>query len=543
MSSLPIHLISIAKFLVVLWILVFVHELGHFLAARLCRVRVKKFYLGFDLGGLKLLRFRRGPTEYGIGVLPLGGYVKMAGQEDLPSDDPAAVEKIEEEDRDVPPEERFDRKPLWQRALIIAAGPFMNVILGFLLFILIAFQGMTVFKPYQGTTVGNVESGSPAAQAGLLPGDEVLSVDGWKVQEWRDFLLRIMTARADVPLPIVFRRGGEERQVMVSPRVLPGSDRPRIGVAPAGRAMVWVEETSCAAARSGLATGMVVTALDGRPSLYPALQEEIASRPGGEIRLGMENPETGETFEIEVETESHAVIPGLYLKGGTVAQPVDYRARGETASLRKGDRILEANGEEVSPERLAEIIAASAPESPLRLIVERPRRLFFLPPSRLTIALTVMAEGRIPGISFDYYPDAVTVRYRGWKAVRQGAAETVRMIETIFSFLYYLLVGLASPADLAGPVRIFDLTRQLHHVSEIVHFLALISVNLAVVNLFPLPVLDGGHILFILIEAVRRRPLSRRALIIAQQIGLAVIILLFLMVTYNDIIQVFFKGG
>lgn len=544
MSSLPVHLMSVLKFLVVLGVLIFVHELGHFLMARLCRVRVKKFYLGFDLMGLKLLRFRAGPTEYGIGILPLGGYVKMAGQEDLPTDDEAAKRKLEEEDRAVPEAERYDRKPLWQRALIIAAGPAMNVLLGLALFILIAFIGVTVFQPYQGTRIGNVEPGSPAAAAGLLPGDEIISVDGRKAAQWQDFLLAVSTSRADSPVTIVFLRDGKERRAEATPRVLPGTSRPRIGVGPAGRAMAWVEDTDCPAARAGLAQGMIVSSVDGRRLPYPALEEEIAARPGQRLRLMVEDPQSGRSSEVEVETESRGVIAGVRRDGERVLA-VDFRARGEAAALRPGDRIVAVGGRPVSPADLDGAIASAAPGSELRLTVERPRRvLFFSFPSRtLSLAAEVAAEGRLPGIAFDYYPDAVTVRYRGWAAVRRGASETARMVETLFSFLYYLLVGRASPTELAGPVRIFDLTRQLKALSEIVHFLGLISVNLAVVNLFPLPVLDGGHLLFLLIEALRRRPLSERAVVVAHQIGFALLLLLFLLVTYNDILQVFFKRG
>jgi regulator of sigma E protease len=541
MSYIPDPIKGVLKFLVVLGILIFVHELGHFLMARLCRVRVKKFYLGFDIMGLKLLRFRAGPTEYGIGILPLGGYVKMAGQEDLPSDDEEAKKKILEEDRAIPDGEKFDRKPLWQRALIIAAGPVMNVLLGLVLFILIACHGVTVFKPYQGTNIGNVEPGSPAAAAGILPGDKIVSVDGETMGEWSDFLLSISTWRADSPVAIVYLRDGEERRVEVAPRILPGTTRPRIGVAPAGRAAVWVEDTDSPAARSGLRAGMIVNSIDGRSLPYPALEEEIASRPSRSLRLGVEDPESGKTFEVEAKAETRTVVPGLHLEEGTV-RAVDYRARFDAAALRPGDRIARVNGEETSPDRLQEIISSTAPGSELRLIIERSARLFFLPSQAVTATVTVAAEGYIPGIAFDYYPDTVTARYRGWAAVRYGFAETVKMVKTIFSFLYYLLVGRASPTDLAGPVRIFDLTRQFKLISiAIVHFLAMISVNLAVVNLFPLPVLDGGHILFILIEAVRRRPLSERAIVVAHQIGLGLLLLLFLLVTYNDIIQVFFR--
>jgi len=543
MSALSTHLVSVMKFLVVLGILIFVHEFGHFLMARLCRVRVKKFYLGFDLGGWKLFRFRVGPTEYGIGILPLGGYVKMAGQEDLPSDDEEAKKKLEDEDRAIPDREKFDRKPLVQRALIIVAGPVMNILLGLFLFILIAWRGVTVFEPYRGAKIGNVEPLSPASAGGLLPGDEIVSVDGRPAGEWRDFLLTVSTSRAGSPLAIVFLRAGEERRTEVTPRILPGAARPRIGVAPAGRAMVWVEDTDSPAARSGLGGGMIVVSIDGHRFPYPALEEEIASRPGRKLRLGVEDPESGKAFDVEVETASRRVVPGLRLEKGTVRE-VDYRARGDAAALHPGDRIVRVNGEEASPSRLDEIIAAAPPGSELRLALTRPGRFFFLPPRALSAAVTLADEGAIPGVAFDYYPDTVTVRYRGWAAVRYGWAETVKMVKTLFSFLYYLLVGRASPTDLAGPVRIFDLTRQFRLISiEIVHFLALISVNLAVVNLFPLPVLDGGHILFILIEAVRRRPLSERAIVVAHQIGLALLLLLFLLVTYNDIIQVFFKRG
>ena len=124
--------ISLFKFGVVLGVLIFVHELGHFLVARWTGVYVKKFFLGFDIGGLKIFSWKGKETEYGIRVLPLGGYVKMVGQEDLPESEEKKKEKEKEEDEDadIPPDRRFDKKPLYQRAAIVLAGPLMNLLLG-----------------------------------------------------------------------------------------------------------------------------------------------------------------------------------------------------------------------------------------------------------------------------------------------------------------------------------------------------------------------------------------------------------------------------
>ena len=535
-SIIPI-IISIVKFGVVLGILIFVHELGHFMVARWAGVYVKKFYLGFDIGGLKLFRYRGKETEYGIGILPLGGYVKMAGQEDVPASDEEAQEKLAEEDKDIPLDRRFDHKSIRSRVAIIVAGPVMNLILGLVVFIIVAFIGIQVPIHMSEPLIGGVEEGLPAAAAGVIPGDRIVAVDGVKTDNWEDLFYQIMRTESGREIGMTISRGEKRIDTKITPEKFLGTRYSRIGIAPGGQVLTWVVQTDSPAYAAGFQVGDVIREINGIPVLSPMIEYYLPDPEADEIQLTGYHPDLDEVFQVELPISPVSIIRGLYLDGGRVDN-IDYRAEGELLSLKKGDQVVAVDGAEVSPDEVIGVIRAAAPGSILELGIERSGWMFFKPSKEFTVRAEVSSMPSLKGVVIHYSPEEVTVQYSGWKAVEAGAGMAVESVRKMLDLFYLMISGRIKTSEVSGPVGIFKITSQVSGLSRLLYLLALISINLGIINLFPLPVLDGGHLLFFLIEAVIRRPLSEKFMLIAQQTGLALIGILFILVTYNDILRV-----
>jgi len=194
---------------------------------------------------------------------------------------------------------------------------------------------------------------------------------------------------------------------------------------------------------------------------------------------------------------------------------------------------------EVSPDEVSGLIRAADPGSKLELGIERSGWMFFKPSKDFTVRAEVSSIPSLEGVVIYYSPEEVTVQYSGWKAVKAGAGMAVESVVKMFDVFYLMITGRIKTSEVAGPIGIFKITSQVSGLSRLLSLLALISINLGIINLFPLPVLDGGHLLFFLIEAIIRRPLSEKFMLIAQQAGLALIGIVFLLVTYNDILRWF----
>ena len=535
-SIIPI-IISIVKFGVVLGILIFVHELGHFMVARWAGVYVKKFYLGFDIGGLKLFRYRGKETEYGIGILPLGGYVKMAGQEDVPASDEEAQEKLAEEDKDIPLDRRFDQKSIRSRVAIIVAGPVMNLILGLVAFIIVAFVGIQVPIYISEPMIGGVEEELPAAAAGVVQGDKIIAVDGTKTDDWKDLFYQIMRTESGREIGITIARGEEIIESRITPEKFLGTPYPLIGIAPGGEVVTWLVQTDSPAYAAGLRTWDVIKEINGIPVLSPNIENYLTDPGSEEIQLAVYNQELDEVSQIKLPISPISIIRGLELEEGRVKN-VNYRAEGELLSLKKGDQVVAVDGVEVSPEEVGGLIRAAVPGSILELGINRSGWMFFKPSKEFTVRAEVSSMPSLKGVVIHYSPEEVTVQYSGWKAVTAGSRMAVESVEQMIDVFYLMFSGRLGPSEVAGPVGIFKITSKVSGLSQLLSLLALISINLGIINLFPLPVLDGGHLLFFLIEAIIRRPLSEKFMLIAQQTGLALIGILFLLVTYNDILRV-----
>ncbi len=435
--------------IIVLGVLIFVHELGHFLVAKRSGVGVLKFSLGF---GPKLFGVKRGETEYLISALPLGGYVKMIGED--PGDHSAEA---------TDPRRSFSRKSVGTRASIILAGPLANLLLPILIF-----WGVFTFdgQPYLLPVIGTPEAGSPAAVAGLLPGDRVVAVDGQKIEAW-DEALAAVRASSGRALTFTMRRDGRTFDVRLEPRPLKIQD----------------------------VFGQEIEVWD------VGLQEPLIS-----TRIGPLEP-------------------------GDIAQK---------AGIKSGDQIVALNGVPVSDWEQMRKGIRSSPGKPLRLTVEREGQRFDIVVTPRSIKQrTAKGEEEIGQIGIGPAPDSYYRRLNPVSALVAGAQKTGEFSVLIVQGFVKLVQAKISPKTIGGPILIIQTAGEVvqRGAVPILTFTALISINLAILNLLPIPVLDGGHLLFTLIEWLRGKPVSLRKREIAQQVGMVLIIGLMIFAFYNDLFR------
>ena len=426
---------TLFAFLFVLGVLVFVHELGHFLAARRLGVRVLTFSLGF---GPKLLKVRRGDTEYCVSAIPLGGYVKMAGEN---PDDP----------RTGRPDE-FLSKTKWERFQILIMGPAMNIILAVVVMAIVLAQGAEVpIYQDQPPIVGAVLPGSPAERVGIQRGDRILTVAGDPVDTWDDLFLAVGT-RPDRDVALTVMRDGQTRAVSVRTISETRFEIGNIGVLPDINPIVASVIAGEPAERAGLKAGDIVLAVNGeRMATRPQFIDAISRNGGKEIDLTIERNE----------------------------QQLHIRATPE----QRGDRGM------------------------LGLYVSEPTRSF------------------TPG---------------PLEAIQLSVQRNIEFGGLIFKTLGGLFVGETSPRQLMGPVAIAQLSGESAQAGWIALFtlMASISLNLGLLNLLPIPVLDGGHILIMALEGVARRDFSMAVKEKMLLAGFVLLMMLMVTVIYNDLTRI-----
>ncbi len=426
--------------LLVLSLMVLVHEVGHFLLAKLFGVRVDTFSVGF---GPRLFGHRRGPTDYRVSALPLGGYVKMAG--DTPGEQRAGAA------------DEFLSKPRWQRALVVLGGPTMNVLLAVLL--LAGLYTYRYERPAfyeEPAVIGAIVPDSPAASAGIQPGDRIVELAGAKNPTWREVLVQA-AIYAGRPVQVTVERGGEVLQVEVTP----ASDRRAgfVGWVPYDSPVVLAVAPDTPAARAGLRPGDALLELDGE-RLTPSPQEpnvvsdRVQKRGGAPIRLTIER--TGQRQEVVVQPE--------------------FNAREQRWML----------GVQVGP----------------RLIV---------------------------------------VRLSPWEAVQQSVAQNWQTSGWILTLVGRLFTARASLRALEGPVGIVRHSGEAVRLGggAVVNLMVVISLSLGLLNLLPIPVLDGGHLLLLGLEGALGRDLSVKVKERMIQAGFVFLMVIFAIVMYNDIARLF----
>ena len=426
---------TLLAFLFVLGVLIFVHELGHFLAARRLGVRVLVFSLGF---GPKILKTKRGDTEYAISIIPLGGYVKMAGENP-------------EDARSGAPDEFLSRTK-WERFQILIAGPAMNIILAVVVMAVVLAQGAEV-PAYQDEppVVGAVEPASPAERAGLMRGDRILTVAGDEVDTWEDLFIAIGT-RPDRDVALTVLRQGQTQALSVRPDAEGRFEIGTIGVLPDINPIVSSVVPGDLADKAGLRAGDVVLAMNGERMVTRNQFIQAVSRSGGR----------------EVE---------LTVRRG--AETLTIRATPE----QRGDRAM------------------------LGFYVGEPTKSFTPTPL---------------------------------EAVRLSVERNIEFSGLIFRTLGGLFVGETSIRQLQGPVAIAQLSGESAAAGWIALFtlMASISLNLGLLNLMPIPVLDGGHILIMALEGIARRDFSMAVKEKMLLAGFVLLMMLMVTVIYNDLMRI-----
>jgi regulator of sigma E protease len=455
---------SLVAFIVVIGVLIFVHELGHFMTAKWADIEVPRFSIGF---GPKVLGFRRGETEYVISALPLGGYVKMAGMEEMEAveggpltvDDLTGDEKTMEEmevagERQRRPRD-FESKSLPVRALVISAGVIMNFLFAVLLYSVVAAAWGVPADPGPRLDRVRAEMLPEGAEplAGVQPGARVTGVNGARIETWRDIQLAL-TRAGHGPATIDFQDAPSIQFTM------PPADEQR------GRLMNAVE---------------------------PVL------------------PMPAEIRDV------------------TAGGPADQ------AGLQPGDRVVGAAGQEIARWQEFVRVVERHPGEPLPLVVERDgaRIQLTVTPKELDRAGVVVGFIDIRG------PDVPRVRPGAVGSLGQGLEDTWAMTRMTVDFVFGMVTGRHSARNIGGPIMIAQYSGRVARLGlqEFLVFMALLSVNLAVLNLLPIPVLDGGHLVFLAVEAVRGRALSFEQRMKATQVGFVFIMLLMAWAFGNDILR------
>ncbi|HSJ10234.1 MAG TPA: RIP metalloprotease RseP [Longimicrobiales bacterium] len=457
-------LTTILATVVVLGVLIFVHELGHFITAKWVDIEVPRFSIGF---GPKIIGFRRGETEYVISALPLGGYVKMAGMEEmeaieggsdrpaeLPGDAAAVAGERPKRPRD------FESKSLPARALVISAGVIMNLLFAFVVFTLSAAVWGVAADP--GTRIGGVSeeylTAEAVALASIEPGSRITAVNDQPVTSWREINLALT------------RAGG---------------------------------------------TGARFTFEDGR-TLDFGLPTDDETRAGVFRAIEPALPVPPVMAEVS--------------RGGPAAE----------AGLRSNDRILTAGGREVSTWQGFVSVIERSPGEPVALTYERDGERFetTITPERRELD-SGLVVGRIDVVVPSAEPFVPRNRLGLLPSIARGGQQTWDFTVLTVDFLAGMFSGRHSPTNVGGPIMIGQMSGRFARLGleAFLGFMAILSVNLAVLNLLPIPVLDGGHLVFLGVEGIRGRPLSIEARMRFTQVGFVLIIMLMAWAIGNDLLR------
>lgn len=549
-------IIDVLIFLAVLSLLIFFHELGHFAAAKAFGIYVKRFSLGMPP---RLFGFQFGETDYCVGI-PFGGFVMMAGQEDVP----LSEEEREKEYGEVPPERWFKNKPVLQRMCVLLAGPFMNLILAVLLYGFIGLLGSMVPEWEVEARVGIIEPGSPVESAPLFLmdgvadanknpdavgwqiGDHILTIDGREAGTMTDLAIAAVLGGEETEHEIVLERtlsGGESVRYRSSlkPKVLDETGHARFGVGPFETPIVREVMKGSAAEEKGFQKGDVIRSLNGsRVSLTGFIEAIEKVEEGNSVRVEIER--NGELLVLDVQPRTIGRLQGVLLDA---ENPETDSANvlmispemEEKTGLRRYDIIAEVNGKRATLKQLREMMDAG-PGQTLQCRINRPGLMFGLveAPSSFTAELPIESVRAI-GVALE--PKSVLQRVPVSRIVPHAFYQSYLAAERTIMTISGLIMGVISPKELGGPVMIFDVTRKAAEAGFgwLVKITAFISVNLFILNLLPLPVLDGGQVVVNAIEAARGKPVSEKILERMQQVGIVMLLMLMVFVTYNDVLR------
>ncbi len=430
-------------YLVLIGVMILIHELGHYWAARFFDVRIEAFSFGF---GPRLFGFRRGETDFRFSAILFGGYVKMAGEQpgEEIGDDPRA----------------FLSKPRWQRVIIAAAGPIINILLAIALLAGLFMYSFPKLPTKHSPMVAYLTPDGAAAKAGIKEGDRILEIDGKVDPDWEDVQMKEIAA-ASKSILVVVQRNGERLSIPVTPVL----DEKRGGIGWLG----WMEEADIEIAAVG----------QGKPA--------------------------------------------------------------DLAGLKRGDLFVDVNGVSIrSTHKVNEVIRA-AEGKPVTIHYLRDGK----PLTTTVAALKEPVEGQerwMIGIALE--PHVIMTQLSMVGAVRESVRQNMNNATLIYKFLEGIAERRMSPKSLEGPIRIAKLSGDAARAGAGPFFglMAMVSLNLAIFNLLPIPILDGGVILLLLVEMIMRRDLSMRVKEAVVRVGFVFLMVIVVFVLYNDLSKVLPAG-
>jgi regulator of sigma E protease len=549
---------SIVPFVILLGILVFVHEFGHFIVARLNGVRVEVFSLGF---GKKIFQYKRGDTNYCISIVPLGGYVKMFG--DQPGADVSEADKSHS----------FTHKNVWRRISIVLAGPLMNFFFAVLVFFIVAIIG----EDFRTTNVGDISPETKAYQYGLRSGDKVVAVDDAPVLTWDELdsrlaelhdqqaILQVQRANSPSPLAIKVDVAAKANPNVLSTDPVVGEIEGLTSLSKATRVGVMKNSPLAAA---GLKSGDIITAVNGTKVSYwrdldSVLKKQDAKAP---LVLDIERYPTSEADGAESSESAKSETMSLTLAPIGLSQyslstlkiensevylgAVIKDSPAEAAGLLPGDRLVKMNS--IAINQWDDVVAAVKTydgKNPVQVHVDRNGESLNM--SIVPKLFTQMTPGGLEESRFSIgikpyvnyaNPEVINVSTNDLgKALKLGTKRTWDVsVMTVMSFVR-LIQGRVSPKNIGGVISIGKAASETFKIgaSQFLRMMGLISVNLFILNLLPIPVLDGGHLLFYLIEGVKGAPVSIKKMEYAQQIGMFLLMGLMVLALFNDFSRLF----
>lgn len=544
--------INFAPFFILLGLLIFVHELGHFMVARWCGVRVETFSLGF---GKKVLNWKPGETTYCVSIIPLGGYVKMYG------DDPTA---------DVPTEQReyaFLHKKVWQRIAIVLAGPIMNLIFALVLFMIIGRVGEEVASAH----VGDLTATTAAAKAGFESGDRILKVGGTAVRSWNEVQAKIEASPDHALTFDVERVDHKPAQVTATPKIALNDNILSMthevgkidGLTNETASTVLGVKPGSVADKAGLQSLDFVTAINDQPvASWSEMAQKLDEAAKGDktsvaIKVRFvdsdDKPENHHVVNVSVaDIKGENPIAKLGVEGADMyilkVKPDSPAAR---AGLVAKDRIVSIDGEAQKTwnDVLNKVKSFTAGGAPIHFTVLHDGAVKEMNISpELTDVMSAKGQDEkrftigVVSAGFKVGPEPVLMQVtEPVEILTHGVQQTAEWTGLMVMSLVRLAQGQVSAKNIGGVITIGRVASRSFEIglSAFLKTMAIISLNLFLLNLLPVPVLDGGHLLFFSIEALRGTPISLKKLEIAQQVGLTLLIMLMAFAFFNDVTNLF----
>lgn len=494
-------LYTLLAFGIVLGIIVLVHEFGHYIAARLMGVRVEVFSFGF---GKRLFGKQVGETDFRLSLIPLGGYVKMAGEEEY---DPDNLKPYE-----------FHAKNRGQKIFILLMGPFMNLVLAFLIFTVINITGIEMFEyKMDPPRIGYVAEGSTAFKAGIQPGDLILSIDGDTISTWQDLELFI-GANPNEVFPVVYERDG--MQLHSNMEINPSSSNKMgdAGLYYDLKPRITVVNKDFPAYKEGLIEGDVVLAINDEPVNYINFVDVIAKNSLKPMVLKLKRGE--DIIQRTITPRKAYILQSEVLGTEEEAEERLKAVKKQIPELKFGIK-MEADGYCVISEDIYSEAKAHSYKANLGV-----------------------KEKGVIGIEWAPYSSIIKVSYGLWDAMVKSKDDIVKMTFLVFRVIRKMVAGKISAQQLSGPIEIAKFSKRAMEGGPTNYFMliAFISLQLGLINLLPIPALDGGHLMIFSIEAIIRKDFSPKVKNVLLNVGFFLLIALMIFVVLNDVAKILPNG-